>query len=639
MKKSTKIFIGLVCGLLVVSSYLIFRLGVNLKRNDTLKVQNLSLLGERTQLKQQEAEKASQITELKSELAGLRNAQKLKQLLAIAKKRLSKMNLEFEGIEGKKRNLERENSNLNSRLDNLAKEFSKTLNNFKIVKQKLVEAQNDKQIASYRTKIKESNILLKKNEKQLAALNEEIEKLRTENRDSTRGNRALVRKIKILEKKKVRLESKFEKIKKRLNKKQAPVAGLEKKLKELKSELIDKEAQHKQVAQQLNIRNAAIKGLKDKLEIVIQRLSRSEKEKGALSEEIVFLQEAKAIFDDELKAGKLQITGTEKNIFDRQSKSQDLKYLEMDKEKVQLELSETKKELEEQKRIINSLQKEKEDLKANVAYLNEIKSPEGEKVVELQNNLNKAYALYETAKAQVVNFASLLIRKELEMDKSKQRVNELEKELSLLKRESADIGEKLTDARRELGEMDANGYSLKQLKSELKEKDRSLNALQAKADGLNETIEEKEQQIKRYKTKLAKFDAIKDELEEKLDYQERDYEDVNILYGSIKSQIVQVTDLLARRESELESKNKEVLSFRRKMSRLQVDFEITKQELDDVRNRQRRTLDDLTRAAKLNSALQENLIEIYKEVEYSPRNEGKEEADNLMEKVESLLKK
>ncbi|MFH2138405.1 MAG: hypothetical protein ABII88_07830 [Candidatus Omnitrophota bacterium] len=564
MQKSHKIITILFCSLLVASGYLLLRFMITVNYVGELKDNYTVLSGEKNVLKKQlEAEKeinVVRVKKLENEIAGLSNVKNIQDNLALTQEKLSSVDKDFKQISQEKKQLEQTTLNLNNRISNLTKEFTKTLDQLKAVREELVKAQSGSAMRKYEKEIEGLNAQLEQKAEQIVKLNNEIKKINDEvvnlKKDGTEAhgqNKVLENQITRLEKKKQELQLRYTNLEERMSKKKDPTLGLGEKLNKLKAELSEKE---KQLAELEKKNSQEVEYLKKNLE-----MARAEKEtlQANLNRAEDRLRE-KDKFADELEE-KLKR-------FDKQ-----LTQREDERDALEKEIAQLRKTKVE---VTGTLPRE-------MVQYQEEGALDAHDMGTMQEKLNKVYALYDTAKAQVVKFSELLMQKELEIEKSKQRIVGLEQELSMIKGGAA-------------------------------------------FSGTGETSGQ-----------IADLVQVKAKLETQLQYEKQKYEDMNSLYINLKSQVVQVTTLLTRRESELDDKNEEIANLKREMLRVQQEYSMAQRELKDVAERQKRTLEDLSRSTRLNSTLQENLS--YRTITAEDSKKSHEEAERLKKEIEVLLGK
>lgn len=210
--------------------------------------------------------------------------------------------------------------------------------------------------------------------------------------------------------------------------------------------------------------------------------------------------------------------------------------------------------------------------------------------------------MYDTAKAQVVKFSEMLMSKEVEIETSKKRIAELEEGLKMLRLQPEASGDKK--------------YAM----------------LYDRIKMLNDSLLAKDELLQEKEAEVSALKQAKDTVEQRLEYQEKEYKNANMLYSNLKGQLLQSTELLARRESEVIEKNKEVLNLKSELILVQAEYKIKEQELKDLRMQQNKTLEDLSRITNLNISLQQNPGDSFSQDE-------RQNADKLKKELEVLLGK
>ena len=560
MEKFLKIFsifllIVITCGTI----FFALRFVATKNRAEILAVRAEVLAQEKEDLLREKLEEEKLVVLLKKELAGLSEIKNIKEKYDITEKKLKTLDESYLKIEQERNALQQSNLSLNSRVTSLTREFTQTLENLKMVKQELSAAKSDKTILGYLAKIEKSGELLKEKDG-------EIKKLVQENSDSNKEKKALEKKIGKMEIDQKKLESKLDQALKLSE--QSPSDKLKSQIGELHNQLKEKEEQ-----------------------------------RSLLNKEVVRYSSARTKINEKLNQQSERIASLEQELLDIQRKARNIKKIEAERDQVEAELEKAEQKLKEQEKMISALNNDPK-LSPRLNSLGEIPLKSG----EMDADLNRAYALYDTSKAQVVKFSELLMSKEVELETSKQRISELEK--TLKNGTSLSLPEGATEARQ---------YAL--LKDRIKM--------------LNDSLADKEEALRRKDEELAGLAMAKKTLEERGLYQEKEFKDANMLYSNLKTQMLQTSELLARREEEVIAKNRDILSLKSELAILQAEFKVKQQELADMQQRQRRSMDDLSRATQLNITLQENMVDKFRN---SPNDsEDKIKADKLKKEIELLM--
>ncbi|MFH1062316.1 MAG: hypothetical protein V1747_05455 [Candidatus Omnitrophota bacterium] len=536
--------------------FFVFRFIETKNRAEILAKRAELLFKEKVALTIEKNEEETLISVLKKELAGLSDVKNIKEQYAENEKKLQTLDVSYSQVKKEKDSLQESNLSLNNRVNSLTREFTKTLETLKEVKDELNATKSDKTIRGYLEKIEKTDKLLKEKDS-------EIKNLVQENANSNKEKKILEKKIAKLETEMGKVETKLEQALKISA--QTPNDKLKAQIDDLRSQLKEKESQ-----------------------------------RSSLNREVVQFSSARSKINEKLNLQSEKIASLEEELLDVQRKARNIKKIESERDLAEQDLAEAEKKLKEQEKIINALKKDS---------FADILPPIGEVPLKSgQPDLNKAYALYDTAKAQVVKFSELLMSKEVELETSKQRISELEKTLK--------AGSDLSFPE---GATEARQYAL--LKDRIKM--------------LNDSLVDKESALKRKDEELAALARAKQSLEERGFYQDKEFNNANMLYSNLKNQMLQMSELLSRREEEIIAKNKDILSLKSELAILKAEFQVKQQELVDIQQRQKRTLEDLSRSTQLNITLQENMVERFKKQENT--SEDKIKADKLKKEIELLM--
>jgi chromosome segregation ATPase len=290
--------------------------------------------------------------------------------------------------------------------------------------------------------------------------------------------------------------------------------------------------------------------------------------------------------------------------------------------------------------------------------LNSEKSKFRRKISDLENELNLAKkevnslkgrkesgelkALYESARGQLSRLSELLVKKELEIDSAKKesleskeklislqaRLSKLESELPVHKTNS----EKLQELEREKSSLDSR---LKEVQETLAQKGKLVDSLQKNLEYLSAQLAKKEKEIKSIESSYAQVESV---AKQELDKQKSQYEELNLLYNSLKVQLGQFSDGLNEKELELEQRSRQTSSLKEQIASFKSRSEELEKQLLDAKERHRKTLDDLVAAIRLNTILQERIIGVSPSKESSkPISAEQEKAQELKRRIEVIL--
>jgi chromosome segregation ATPase len=298
----------------------------------------------------------------------------------------------------------------------------------------------------------------------------------------------------------------------------------------------------------------------------------------------------------------------------------------------------------DQQRIIDNLESANNDLNRKISDLEDTLNIARKEISSLKSRKEPSAvsALYENTKEQLDRLSGILIKKELEMDSAKRESLEVKDKLATLQSKLAGMDQELSINRKnsaEVKELERQRITLdgrlNELQQILAKKSELVESLQKNLEYLTTQLAKKEQEFKSIESKFATVDnTTKDEVEK----QKARFEEINMLYNSLKMQVTQFSDALNQKELELEQRSKESDSLKEEFVRLQLRYESLEKELADARERQRKTLDDLVAAVKLNTVLQERIMGIPPGKETSRSvSEQQKKAEELKRKIEVIL--
>jgi chromosome segregation ATPase len=235
--------------------------------------------------------------------------------------------------------------------------------------------------------------------------------------------------------------------------------------------------------------------------------------------------------------------------------------------------------------------------------------------------------------------SDILVKKEIELESTrrealdaKDKIMSLQSKISNL--ENTIATRKQTENR--IQELDSERLALE---SKLADAQASLNKktelsqnLQQNIDYLNQQLTGRDREKKDLEARLAGIDS---NTKQDLEKERARYTEINTLYNSLKTQISQFSDTLNAKTTELEQRNKDIYALREELTSLKSKAMITANELTETKDRQRKTLDDLIAAVRLNSILQERIAG-GASVPYANMDD-KQKAEELRRKVEVIL--
>jgi len=611
--KPRKILVGVVvilsCGLVSAGAYAWLRVQVQTQQLASLQQRN-ALLSDESALWQRRWEedlrqRDDQIARMEQTLQGLRDAQRLKQLLTDSQERLVRIETDYERITLEKESLEQANIGLNARISSLTRELTKTLNDVKTVRQQLSGGQGNRAVAQLTREMETHKQLLKEKDAAIVSLEAQVRQMRGDASQSGEGGKAIERQLEGLQKDKEKLTAKIDQLTRSYEERLEPVARLKEKIRDLEKQSGEKDKQRqaleRELAQAEETRRELERRFENAQKVVTDLQSQAVTQADAQRQR---LQEFETI-----KAEKMQLSlELQKSELRLNAQAQEMMSLRKELERVTADLATQSAARAQMAQRLEGTRQENApgDGKWQQGQSAEVSGmttypPSG----ELQQELSKAYALYDTAKAQVVKFSELLMDRERELERTKEQLAASQGGRTAVPGMVAVSDQPLTE--------------------------------------LTKIIVEQERQLQGKDVELTELRQRKNSLEEQLKKREQEQTDLTALSVRLKEQMVQMNEIMVKRESDLVSKNSEVMSLRNQLDRLQEDLRVKQQELDQVRERQALTLEELARATRLNVTLQETLMQVQKDGSRGSASTSdtaqREKADALRREVEKMMGK
>jgi len=472
----------------------------------------------------------AEIKEKEAKLSELRDVAAIRSALTNAQNTIRQLNSDFEKVDKERLALKEENINLNNRLQNITKEFMRTIEDLKTSRQQPADLGARVSALNLPAAIQPQPAAQKESQPSLPK--KEVEK----------SNQYLQKRIQDLEKEKSYLQKRLEDFEANVFKQDSHIKGLKENIDRLTSLLNQKENQLKQLETEMA-------------------------KKGQMERQVVDLKKEISRLESELsKSGGDSFT-------------------------LQNMLKEAREEIAKKESLINSLTSEKEKLNAEINRLTSLKEASP-----------SSSLIYKDTQEQIKGLAEILMKKELELDKAKKEALEAGDKIALLET-------KLAKAEQELRLSQAEQEKLKQLQGERLD-------LQ------------------------SRLEKVQDELNK----QKARNEEMDLLYKTVKSQVEELTNALAKKELELSDRRREIFTLKDEANGLKLRSNQLEAELIDARSRQKKTLEDLAAAVKLNAQLQEKIVGVSSSLEgASPSSssltdeEEKEKANALKRKIEVIL--
>jgi chromosome segregation ATPase len=244
---------------------------------------------------------------------------------------------------------------------------------------------------------------------------------------------------------------------------------------------------------------------------------------------------------------------------------------------------------------------------------------------------------FETKQADS-RLAELVVKKELELETARKESLSAQEKAFALQAKITNL-ENLVQGRQATQEQVrdienkrlALESQLTDVQAALRKKNELAETLQQNIEYLNKQVSAKDEERKAIDAKLA---GLESNTKQDIEKERARYEEVNVLYSSLKTQVTQFTEALAQKQTALEKRNEEIFNLRQEVASLKSKTQIFETELADAKDRQRKTLDDLIAAVRLNTALQERIIGgSVSQIDSQEKNK----AEELKKKIEVIL--
>lgn len=235
--------------------------------------------------------------------------------------------------------------------------------------------------------------------------------------------------------------------------------------------------------------------------------------------------------------------------------------------------------------------------------------------------------------------SDILVKKEIELESTRRKMTEAEDRIASLQSKITNLENTLAvrqQTQERIRELESERLALEakllDAQSSFNKKEELARNLQQNVDYLNQQLALRDKEKKDLETKLAGLDSV---TKQDLEKERSRYAEVNTLYNSLKTQIAQFSQALDAKTAELEQRNQDVFKLREELTSLKSKAMIMENELTEARDRQRKTLDDLIAAVRLNSILQDRIAG-GASVPYANMDD-KQKAEDLRKKIEVIL--
>jgi len=460
----------------------------------------------------------------------------------------------------------------------------------------------------------------------------------------------------------------------------------------MESQIRDKDGQLSQLRDVQSIRQS-LASAQETIEIINKELERVNRERAALQETNLSttsrlqkttkeymraLDDLKKAQDDvarvsrEMSPDKKKLNDTERMV---QAKSLELSKLQADTAKqrqlydqvlAQNKALEKKvQDLESEKASLNDTMRQLDvdvskqgtpirALRDTVAQLKTQLSRKENQIAALESELAKADmavsgrargaqsgAVRDTAQSQEQDrkLSEILVKKEIELDANRKEASNARDKIMSLQSKIANLESTIAmrnETQDRIRELDSERLALESKLSDaqasLSKKAELSQNLQQNVDYLNQQLAARDREKKDLEARLSGIDVNS---KQDLEKERARYNEINTLYNSLKTQISQFSDTLNAKTEELEKRNKDVYALREELTSLKSKTMIMENELSETRDRQRKTLDDLIAAVRLNSILQDRIAG-GASIPYADMDD-KQKAEELRRKVEVIL--
>lgn len=245
----------------------------------------------------------------------------------------------------------------------------------------------------------------------------------------------------------------------------------------------------------------------------------------------------------------------------------------------------------------------------------------------------------DTASREQLNkLTELLVKKELEIDTVRKQALEAQERLVGLQTKLSSLESSVSQSKSNadrVRELETRAALLQgkitDLQQSLSQKAELADSLQKNLSYLTDQLTRKDQEIREAQSRYASADSVaRDDLQRA----RQQYDETNMLYTSLKTQVAQFSDALNLKEAELDQRKRETQQYREEIAALRSRSESLEKDLVDAKERQKKTLDDLVSSVKLNTVLQEKLMGGSQPRAVTPQQQ---KADALKRRVEIML--
>ena len=301
----------------------------------------------------------------------------------------------------------------------------------------------------------------------------------------------------------------------------------------------------------------------------------------------------------------------------------------------------------------------KQELEKTVNIQADSKGQTEQRLAELKGQLSQREADFMTLNMMKTNLENKVSELNGKLSSLTDANSYFERQLAQTEKDKSGLEAEFNKLREEAGKRLSSDEAL-QLKMKLDGLTQQLNNREQEKLGLVKELEQLKESKKGLESELSELKAVKGTDKSRMD-------DLNLSYESIKSSLSQLSSLVGKREAELSEKQIEISSLKQnfeqtskerdamilalrekektildlnaQIGRLEGKIVTLLSELALVKERQRKTIEQLGAATAINSSLQQRLSDISKDLEPMQLDSepSKAQADDLRKKVKVML--
>jgi chromosome segregation ATPase len=331
-----------------------------------------------------------------------------------------------------------------------------------------------------------------------------------------------------------------------------------------------------------------------------------------------------------------------------------------------INLNHTPAQVNEFENKVKELEAERDRLKTQLAAITGAADRSGTPIKSLQDTIarlskelaqknEQARALEEESKQLRVGGSDVRLREQEQTIQQLQAENQrLSADIARLRSLRESSAQEASDAQAQIDALQARiatlsrnkidnsaVFDLKQQLTEaqdaLAEKTAQVETLQKTLGATKQKLASREEEQKAVEEKITQLESMAASLQDELKAKKSVFDENDALYVSMRQQVTQLSNVLAKKEIELENKVKEFAALSEQSAGLKVRIARLESELTGAKDRQKKTLDDLYQAVKLNTALQERMLGASQSLSGLGGVPDQQKADQLKRKIEVIL--